>query len=83
MYRPGTQELLVGATALTQFDGLEIGNRVHLQGGDWTVAGVFAGGSGARQSELIADAQTVMSTYKRDSFNSVTAELESIRAPEA
>lgn len=80
MYRPGTQEILVGTSAQSQFDGLGIGDRIHLQGGDWTVVGVFAGGSGARQSELIADAQTVMSAYKLDSFNSVTAELQSAHA---
>lgn len=80
MYRPGTQELLVGAAARSQFEGLGIGDRVHLQGGDWTVVGIFAGGTGARQSELVADAQAVMSAYKLDSFNSVTAELESAHA---
>jgi len=80
MYRPGTQELLVGAAARSQFDGLRIGDRVRLQGGDWTVVGVLSGGRGERQSELIADAQTVMSAYKLDSFNSVTAELESAHA---
>jgi putative ABC transport system permease protein len=80
MYRPGTQELLVGAAAESQFDGLGIGAHVRLQDGDWTVVGVFAGGSGARQSELVADAQSVMSAYKLDNFNSVTARLESAQA---
>ncbi|HWG77438.1 MAG TPA: ABC transporter permease [Steroidobacteraceae bacterium] len=79
MYRAGTHELLAGAAASSQFDGLRMGDRVHLQGGDWTVVGTFAGGSGSRQSELLADAQTVMSAYKLDSFNSVTAELEAPR----
>jgi putative ABC transport system permease protein len=80
MFRPGTQELLVGAAARSQFDGLEIGDRVRLQNGDWTVAGVFAGGSGARASELLAEAQTVMSAYKLESYNSVTAALDSAAA---
>src|SRR5215469_9766674 len=35
MFRPGTQELLVGAAARSQFEGLEIGDRVRLQNGDW------------------------------------------------
>jgi len=80
MFRPGTQELLVGAAARSQFEGLEIGDRVRLQNGDWTVVGVFAGGSGARASELLADAQTVMSVYKLDSYNSVAVTLESAAA---
>jgi putative ABC transport system permease protein len=77
LFRAGNQELLVGAWASAQFAGLEIGSQVRLQDGDWTVVGTFAGGNGARESELIADAQTVMSAYKLDSFNSVSLVRES------
>lgn len=80
MFHTGNQELLVGAAARTQFAGLEIGNRVRLQDGDWTVVGTFAGGNGSRESEVVADAQTVMSVYKLDAFNTMTLALES---PEA
>ena len=71
-FRAGNRELLVGASADAQFAGLSIGNQVRLQDGDWTVVGTFAGGNGSRESEVIADAQTVMSAYKLDSFNSVS-----------
>jgi putative ABC transport system permease protein len=77
MFHTGNQELLVGASASAQFAGLEVGNDVRLQGADWTVVGTFAGGNGSRQSEVVADAQTVMSAYKLDSFNSLTLALES------
>lgn len=80
MFHTGNQELLAGASASAQFAGLEIGSRVRLQDGDWTVVGTFAGGNGSRESEVIADAQTVMSAYKLDAFNSVTLALESPRA---
>jgi putative ABC transport system permease protein len=72
LFRAGNQELLVGASAGGQFVGLEIGSRIRLQDGDWTVVGTFAGGNGSRESEVIADAQTVMSAYKIDAFNSVS-----------
>jgi putative ABC transport system permease protein len=72
LFRAGNQELLVGASADGQFVGLEIGSRIRLQDGDWTVVGTFAGGNGSRESEVIADAQTVMSAYKIDAFNSVS-----------
>lgn len=77
MFHAGNQELLVGAAAHAQFAGLEIGNRVRLQDGDWTVVGTFAGGNGSRESEVVADARTVMSVYKLDAFNSLTLALES------
>jgi putative ABC transport system permease protein len=77
LFRAGNQELLVGASAGAQFAGLEIGNQVRLQDGDWTVVGTFAGGNGSRESEVIADAQTVMSAYKLDTFNSVSVVQDS------
>jgi putative ABC transport system permease protein len=77
LFRAGNQELLVGASAGGQFAGLEIGNQIRLQDGDWTVVGTFAGGNGSRESELIADAQTVMSAYKLDAYNSVSVVQDS------
>jgi putative ABC transport system permease protein len=72
MFHAGNQELLAGASAAGQFAGLEIGNQIRLQDGDWTVVGTFAGGNGSRESEVIADAQTMMSAYKINAFNSVS-----------
>lgn len=77
MFKAGTQELLVGEAARRQFLGLEVGNQLRLQGGDWTVVGVFAGGNGSRESEVIADAKTVMSAYKLNSVNTMTVVLDS------
>ncbi|MEO8019219.1 MAG: ABC transporter permease [Pseudomonadota bacterium] len=77
MYQSGKQELIVGAAALAQFEGLAIGDSIRLQDGDWTVVGVYAGRNGSRESEVISDATTVMSAYKLNAFNSVTVGLNS------
>jgi putative ABC transport system permease protein len=79
MFETGKQELVVGAGASAQFDGLEIGQNLRLQDGDWKVVGIFAGGNGARESEVVADALTVMSAYKLESFNSLSVTLRSPR----
>jgi len=75
MYQSGKQELVVGAAAVLQFEGLAIGDSIRLQDGDWTVVGTYAGSNGSRESEVISDAQTVMSAYKLNAFNSVTVAL--------
>jgi putative ABC transport system permease protein len=80
MLHPGTQELMVGEAAQNQFAGLEIGNQLRLPGGDWTVVGIFAGGNGSRESEVIADARTLMSAYKLNSVNTITVVLDSTTA---
>ncbi len=79
MFESGKQELVVGEGAVSQFDGLEVGESLRLQDGDWKVVGTFGGGNGARDSEVVADALTVMSAYKLNSFNSLTVTLRSPR----
>lgn len=79
MFESGKQELIVGTGAISQFDGLEIGENLRLQDGDWKVVGTFAGGNGVRESEVVADALTVMSAYKLVSFNSLSVALRSPR----
>ena len=80
MLRPGTQELLAGEAAHHQFAGLDVGDALRLQGGDWTIVGTFSGGNGSRESELVADGKTVMSAYKLESANAVSVWLETPRS---
>src|SRR5262249_8551380 len=80
MFQPGKQERLAGIAASSQLEGLEIGKSIRLSDGDWTVVGTFAGGNGAHESELVADALTVMSAYKLGAFNSLTVALNSADA---
>lgn len=76
MFRSGQHELIVGAAALAWFEDLAIGESIRLRDGDWTIVGIFSGGRGSRESEVVADAQTVISAYKLGAFNSVSVMLE-------
>lgn len=80
MYQPAVRELIVGKSALRQFAGLEVGGRIAFRDSDWTVVGIFETGGDSHESELMADAETVLSAYRRNGFQSLTAMLES---PEA
>ena len=75
MFQTGLHELVVGQAAKKQFTGLDVGGHIHLHDGDWTIVGVFAGGDNVRDSEVIADAKSVLSSYQMDTFNSTTALL--------
>ncbi len=83
MPRAGTQELVVGESARSEFTGLDIGNRIRLQGGDWTIVGVYLGNNGSRDSELVGDAQTTMSAYKLAAANTLLVALDSAASLEA
>lgn len=75
-FEPGLREMLVGKGARQQFAGLEPGSSINLNAQQWRIVGVFASGD-AHESELIGDAETVATTYRRNGFQSVTARLDS------
>lgn len=76
-FTPGLRELLVGRSALAEFDGVAIGDEVALRDGRWTVVGVFESGGDAHESSLMTDAATLLSSYQRTAVNSVTVRLDS------
>ncbi|MGO9357840.1 MAG: ABC transporter permease [Xanthobacteraceae bacterium] len=76
-FKPGLRELVVGRNAQKQFAGLDVGIHVMLRDTDWVVVGVFESGGDAHESEILADAETILAAYKRNVFQSVTVQLES------
>ena len=80
-FAPGRRELIVGEGALRQFRGLEIGSRLNLNNQDWRIVGVFASGD-THASEVWGDAESLMSAYRRNGFQSVAARLTSPQAIE-
>ena len=82
-FRPAVRELIVGKSALAQFEGLELGRHLTFHDGEWTVVGVFDSNGDSHESELMADSETVLSAYRRNLFQSVTLMLESRQAFDA
>ncbi|HET7083857.1 MAG TPA: ABC transporter permease [Rhizomicrobium sp.] len=76
-FKPGLHELVVGRAAQKQFSGLEIGDRVSLSGEQWPVVGVFSSAGDTHESEVLTDADTVISALRRTMFQSVTVLLDS------
>jgi putative ABC transport system permease protein len=76
MFQPAVREMIAGEGAARQFKGLRVGGHMSLRDSDWTVVGIFTSGGDAHESELIADAETVQSAYRRSGFQSVTALLD-------
>jgi putative ABC transport system permease protein len=65
MFRPGTNEIVVGAGLLREFAGFEFGKKVRLRGGDWQVVGVFEAPGTVFESELWADIAVTQSLFNR------------------
>lgn len=73
-FTPGKREIVVGRGAQRQYVGLDVGSRIELANQEWIVVGAFVSGD-SHESELWADAETLASTYQRQSYQSVTARL--------
>jgi putative ABC transport system permease protein len=77
MFRPGVRELIAGRGAEAQFKNLDVGSHIALRGSDWTIVGAFASNGDSHESELFADAETVLSAYRRNLYQSVVVLLNS------
>ncbi|MDP5209862.1 FtsX-like permease family protein [Microbulbifer sp. 2205BS26-8] len=77
LFTPGTNELVVGAGVLREFDGFEIGRSVRFGKNLWTVVGVFATEGNIFESELWADINIIQSHYNRgNSYQSIRVKLD-------
>lgn len=77
MFKTGLREVIVGSAASAEFAGLDIGRQVELGGGLWTVVGRFTSGGDSHDSEILADAHTLMSAFNWPAYSSVTVRLDS------
>jgi putative ABC transport system permease protein len=76
-YRPAVRELIAGRSASAQYRNLGIGDHIMLRGTEWTVVGIFEDNGGQSENALLGDAETVMSAFGRNSFQTVNVRLES------
>ena len=77
MFQPGVREVIIGQTAQSQFRNLRVGSRIESREASWEVVGTFVSSGTMHDSEVLADAATVMSSYKRRALQSVLVQLQS------
>ncbi len=75
-FEPGVREVIVGKKAAEQFEGLAVGSQIAFRDNNWKVVGIFETGGDVHESEVWADAETAMSAFRRQGFQSVTAKLQ-------
>lgn len=79
MFQPGLREIIVGKKRYESIKGLELGDSIRFQGGDWKVVGHFEAG-GNMDLTLLTDADTLMSAANRNVYNQLRIVLESPKA---
>lgn len=79
MFTPGTNEIVVGAGLLREFDGFEFGKSIRLRGGEWQVVGVFEAPGTVFESELWADIAVTQSLFDRPNvYQTMRMKLNSV-----
>jgi putative ABC transport system permease protein len=77
MFKRGAHEVIVGRAVQHRLAGLQVGASITLPNGDWKVVGAFESGGDSHESEVLADAETLLNAYHHNEFNSVTVGLKS------
>ena len=77
LFRPGTSEIVAGASIARQFIGAGIGETLRFGQREWTVVGTFDGGGTGYDSEVWGDVEQLMQAFRRTSYSSVIAKLQS------
>ncbi|MBK8727253.1 MAG: ABC transporter permease [Holophagaceae bacterium] len=82
-FRPGLSEVVVPRKMQGRFSGLELGRSIRMGGRAWEIVGVFEAGGSSFESEIFSDVNDVMQAFKRNSYSSLLARLDSAeRLPE-
>jgi len=78
MFDWGTNEVIVGRSAQSQFSKTEVGTVLQFGQTRWKIVGVFEGKGGIAESEVWADAAVLAPAYHRgSSFQTVLVKLAS------
>jgi ABC-type antimicrobial peptide transport system permease subunit len=78
MFRPGTSELIAARSIAAGFQGVTLGGVLRFGGRDWTVVGLFDAGRSGFDSEIWADAEQLMATFRRQNWSSVIFRLADV-----
>ncbi len=72
----GLNEVIVGAGAVREFAGLELGGSLEVGQERWPIVGIFEAGGGIAESEIWCDAAVLQPAFRRgNSYQSVYAKL--------
>ena len=77
MFRPGLHELIASNYCAHQYEHFSAGDKRVIQGIEWVVVGNFDLGRVTGSCFVYADADTVLSAFKRSTYNDVEVMLQS------
>ena len=75
MPKAGSTEIATGSSIVKRFEGADMGDTLRFGTRDWRVVGVFDAGNTGFSSEIWADTDQLMQSFKRPVYSSVLFRL--------
>ncbi|NTV50215.1 MAG: FtsX-like permease family protein [Geobacteraceae bacterium] len=75
MPRPGSAEIMAGASIARRFQNAGIGGHLRFGMRDWTIVGIFDAGTTGFNSEIWGDVDQLMQAFRRPVYSSVLFRL--------
>jgi putative ABC transport system permease protein len=79
MFQAGLRELIASNSCARKFTNFAVGDKRPMRGGEWQIVGNFDHGQSQGSCEVFADADTVLSAFRRTNYNEVGVMLQSPR----
>jgi ABC-type lipoprotein release transport system permease subunit len=73
--QPGSSEILIGGSIAKRFQGTGLGQSLRFGLRDWRIVGILDAGRTGFDSEIWADADQLMGTFRRPVYSSVILKL--------
>jgi ABC-type lipoprotein release transport system permease subunit len=78
--KPGTSEILIGGSIAKRFQGTGLGENLRFGLRNWRIVGILDAGRTGFDSEIWADADQLMNTFRRPVYSSVVLKLRDRRS---
>lgn len=75
MFRPGSSEIIAGASIARRFAGIDIGQTLRFGQREWTVVGLFDAANSGFDSEIWGEADQLMQAFRRPVFSMLVVRL--------
>lgn len=75
MFRPGSSEIIAGASIARRFAGIGIGQTLRFGQREWTVVGLFDAANSGFDSEIWGEADQLMQAFRRPVFSMLVVRL--------
>jgi len=75
LFKPGSTEVIVGSSIAQRFEGAAVGSLLRFGGREWRVVGLFEARGSAYDSEVWADADQLLQSFRRNAWSAVVARL--------